>query len=151
MAGEDPLIGAAVQAAVTDALEGIRSVAVCLGGGADSAVLAWAAASSPQPVRAVFVDHGLPASVMLRDAAVALSEQVGLDLAVVAAPVAEGASLEGRARAARVGALEGSRSEGEWLATGHSLDDQAETVLARLLRGAGATGLAAMARRRASA
>src|SRR5690606_18022342 len=55
-----------------------------------------------------------------------------------------GANLEARARAARYQFLgEVARQEGcRRIATGHTLDDQAETVLMRLLRGCGLDGLA---------
>ena len=143
MAGENPLTGGAVRAAVTEALATTTPVAVCLGGGADSAVLAWAARA--RPVRAVFVDHGLAGSGRLAAAAAAVADRVGLELSLVAAPVDDGPSLEGRAREARVAALSRFRGDDEWLATGHSADDQAETVLAHLLRGAGTPGLAGIA------
>ena len=52
--------------------------------------------------------------------------------------MAPGPNLEARARAARYGALPAG------VATGHTMDDQAETILVNLLRGAGADGLAGM-------
>ena len=52
--------------------------------------------------------------------------------------LADGPNLEARARHARFEVL------GFDAATGHTADDQAETVLANLLRGAGVDGLAAM-------
>ena len=53
--------------------------------------------------------------------------------------VAPGPNLEARLRAARFSVLP------DGVATGHTMDDQAETVLLNLLRGAGSDGLAAMA------
>ena len=143
MAGANPLTLDAVRAAVTASLPTAAPIAICLGGGADSAVLAWA--SRREGARAVFVHHELAASDHLAAAAAAVADEVGLELTIVAAPVDEGPSLEGRARNARITALGSFRGEAEWLATGHSADDQAETVLAHLLRGSGATGLAGIA------
>jgi tRNA(Ile)-lysidine synthase len=59
-----------------------------------------------------------------------------------------GPSPEGQARAARYEALENELARDEWLLTGHTRDDQAETVLGNLLRGAGAAGLSGIPRRR---
>lgn len=150
MVGENPLsdFGRAVRAAVATGLSTTDAAAVCLGGGADSAVLAWAAGSAHRPVRALFVDHSLAGSARLGEAAAALASILGLELQIVAAPVDDGPSLEVRAREARMAALTGLRRHDEWLVTGHSLDDQAETVLGRFLRGAGTVGLAGMAPRR---
>lgn len=118
-------------------------IVVALGGGADSAVVAWACAMHPG-TRAVFVDHELSGSEALRATADALAADVGLPLTVLAAPVEDGPNLEGRARTARWSAIRDGLAEGDVVVTGHSRDDLGETVLINLLRGAGSAGLAAM-------
>ncbi len=120
---------------------------VALGGGADSAVAAWATANAPS-VRAVFVRHGLDGSASLERAALALSSQLEIELVTTDAAVEPGPSLEGRARTARWRAIGAVLSEGETVVTGHTQDDQAETVLMNLLRGSGAAGVAGMLRSR---
>jgi tRNA(Ile)-lysidine synthase len=119
---------------------------LALGGGADSAVLAWAATQQGRQVRAATVDHGLPDSPLLIAAAQALATDLGLAHRVLPC-VAEGPS-EAALRAARYAALEAEAGPDEVIATGHTADDQAETVLGNLLRGAGAGGLAGIPARR---
>jgi tRNA(Ile)-lysidine synthase len=87
----------------------------------------------------VHVHHGLRSSAD-DDAALAetVASRLGADFRLVHVDVADGPNLEARARAARRAAL------GTDTMTGHTADDQAETVLLSLLRGAGATGLAAI-------
>jgi tRNA(Ile)-lysidine synthase len=67
---------------------------------------------------------------------------------VMAVDVAGSGSEETRARLARLAALESAAGATEWIVTGHHRDDDAETVLGNLLRGAGATGLSGIAPRR---
>ncbi len=121
---------------------------VALSGGADSAVCAWTAVESGAPVRAVHVHHGSAASDRLAAAAEAVADRLGIELDTVAVDVAPGPSPEGRMRHARYQALEERRRPGEWVLTGHTRDDQAETVLAHLLRGSGPRGLAGIPARR---
>lgn len=116
--------------------------AVALSGGADSAVCAWALQGAGVETRGLHVHHGLPASDRMAEAAAGVARRLGLGLVVLAVEPSPGASPEGRARAARYAALTAALRPGEWLATGHTRDDQAETVLLALLRGAGADGLA---------
>lgn len=121
---------------------------VALSGGADSAVCAWAVASLREDFRAVHIDHGWPASAALRSAALEVAEYLGIALTVVASEPRPGPSPEAQARTARYRALEDELAADEWLITGHTADDQAETVLGNLLRGAGAAGASGIPRRR---
>jgi tRNA(Ile)-lysidine synthetase-like protein len=117
---------------------------VALSGGADSAALVYLLSVLGRGFRAVHVNHGLPASARLEEAALAVADAVGADLDVVSIDIPPGASIEGQARKARYGALAASLRPDETLLTAHTLDDQAETVLMNLLRGSGPTGLAGM-------
>lgn len=122
-------------------------ILVALSGGADSASLAWAVVECGANARAVSIDHGLPASADLIGAAVKIASQLGLEHTVVA--VASESASETDLRAARLEALESMRRPGEWIATGHTRDDLAETVLGNVLRGSGTSGLAGIPERRA--
>lgn len=121
-----------------------------LGGGADSAVLIWAAveALTAERVEAIFVHHRLEGSDSLRDSAVAAAAAVGVECRVVERPVHDGGNLEARARAQRYDAIEAVVSEGTVALTGHSADDQAETVLMRILRGSGTGAASGIPQRR---
>jgi len=131
-------------------------LAAAVSGGADSLALLHAMRTLAGPrgwrLAVVTVDHGLR-SGSAADAAFVVdhAKALGLDARLETLAPAElarhrSAGQEGAARAARYGAL--WRAAGElgcgWLATGHTLDDQAETVLLQLLRGAGPDGLAGM-------
>ncbi len=120
---------------------------VALGGGADSAVAAWAAEKRGE-TRAVFVRHGLDVSAGLETAARQIAEHLRIVLTVIDAPVEPGPSLESRARDARWWAIASVAAPDETVITGHTQDDQAETVLMNLMRGAGNAGLAGMLRSR---
>ncbi len=115
---------------------------VALSGGADSATLAYLIRRLGRDVRAVHVDHRLPASDRLAEAAHSVAAVVGIGLDVERIEIPSGPSMEGQARKARYAALSGALQTGETLLTAHTLDDQAETVLMGLLRGAGPNGLA---------
>lgn len=123
---------------------------VALSGGADSAVVAWACvATRPSgSIRAIHVDHGWEGSPLLRQAAVAIADRLNLPLEVVAVTPRPGASREGAARIARLGALV-EAAKGQRVVFGHHADDAAETVIGNLLRGAGLTGLSGIAPDRA--
>ena len=112
-----------------------------LSGGADSTALVALAVAAGLVVEAVHVDHGLrPGSSRDADVARRSAERLGASFRCVRVDVGDGANLEERARDARLAAL------GEGAMTGHTADDQAETVVLALLRGAGARGLGAMRR-----
>ncbi len=126
-------------------------ICVALSGGLDSTVLLHAAAAvAAHPgvaLRAVHIDHGLQAesagwAAACRTACGALG--VSLDVLSLGLVPPKGQSLEAAAREARYDALKGHVAPGEWLLTAHHQDDQLETVLIQLLRGAGVAGLAAM-------
>ena len=120
---------------------------VALSGGADSAALAYLLAHLGHRIRAVHVNHGLPASARLEEAARAVADAVDIELEVSGIVVPPGASFEGHAREARYEALFASLRPGEILLTAHTRDDQAETVLMNLLRGSGPAGLAGITAR----
>jgi tRNA(Ile)-lysidine synthase len=118
---------------------------IALSGGADSAALALAAVAREDPVRAITVDHGLPGSALLVAAAREIAAVLGLTHEVVEA---HGGVSETDLRLARMEAIEAALRPGEVVLTGHTRDDQAETVLGNLLRGAGPAGLAGIPARR---
>ncbi len=111
-------------------------------GGADSVALAvLASRSGCSSVVLHHVDHGLrPASSTEASAVATLADRLGAAFVAHTVEVGDGPNLEERARQARYGALPLG------VATGHTADDLAETMVLHLLRGAGLDGLASMAR-----
>jgi tRNA(Ile)-lysidine synthase len=108
-------------------------------GGADSLALLILAASAGCRVTAVHVDHGLREGSASEAGVVAhVARRYGAGFRSERVEVPDGPNLEARARKARWEVL------GPDAATGHTADDQAETVLINLLRGAGVDGMAAM-------
>ena len=147
-------VDAAIAAALAEHVVHRARVAVALSGGMDSMVLLDAAAAfvarHPIALSAIHVDHGLSpnagrwaefcaAQCVLRDVPLA-THRLRLERR-------RGESLEARARSARYERLLAADVDAIILA--HHADDQAETVLLQLLRGAGPQGLAAMPRHRA--
>lgn len=126
--------------------------AVALSGGFDSVVLLEGMARlagrlGPGRLRALHVHHGLQAAADAWVAScTARCATLGVPLQVIYedARAAPGESPEARARDVRYAALRAALAPGEILLTAHQADDQLETVLLQLLRGAGVAGLAAM-------
>lgn len=125
-------------------LPGGTTWCVALSGGADSLALT-AAAARVRRTTALVVDHGLQPETA---AVAARARQQALDLGCVDArvlPVTVGSTggPEAAARAARYRALSAARGDGPVL-LGHTLDDQAETVLLGLGRGSGSRSISGM-------
>jgi len=128
-------------------------VAVALSGGADSAALAIAAAricqDTKRPLHFFHVHHGLFAQADLwvdQVRALACLLDTPIEVSYVEVAQDSGLGLEGAARESRYAALVAmaERQQIQALLLAHHRQDQAETVLLRLLRGAGVQGLAAM-------
>ena len=161
MTGPDPAVAAVRDAVRRELVAGGPAapalVLVACSGGADSLALAaataWVAPRRGLRAGAVVVDHGWHAdSAAVCARAAATCRELGLEPVVVVpgVPDAAGGGPEAEARRARYAALEAARATVGAAAVllGHTLDDQAETVLLGLVRGSGARSLAGMPRRR---
>ena len=91
-----------------------------------------------------------PGSAAEAEVVAGFAERLGTGFAAETVAVPPGPNFEARAREARYEALERARERlgGTAVLVGHSRDDQAETVLLNMLRGAGVPGLAGMPARR---
>jgi len=153
--GPHPAVARVRSAVRTGLASSDRPVLVACSGGADSLALAAAVAfEAPRagvPAGAVTVDHGLqPGSAERAAAAAELLERLGL-APVQVLPVEVGAAggPEAAARSARYAALGRVAAEHDArIALGHTLDDQAETVLLGLGRGSGPRSIAGMVEQR---
>jgi len=127
---------------------------IAFSGGLDSTVLLHLLVSLSKhhtlpPIRALHVHHGLQAAAdAWPEHCRRVCEALGVPLHVVSVEVCLGASLERAAREARYAAFAATLQADEVLLTAQHQDDQAETLLFRLLRGAGVRGLSAMPRQR---
>ncbi len=128
-----------------------NGLCVAFSGGPDSTALLHALATLPEArecgLRALHVDHGLHADSAAWAAgckAFCASLDVPLTTARVDVDDSHGEGIEAAARRARHAAFAEALHEGEWLALAHHRDDQIETVLLKLLRGAGPEGLGGM-------
>ena len=113
------------------------TVDCAVSGGPDSLALLVLAVEAGLIVTAWHVDHGLrPGSDAEGDRVAVVADSLGAAAVSVTAMVGDGPNLEARAREARLDALP------DGVLTGHTADDQAETVLLNLLRGSGVHGSA---------
>ncbi len=130
-----------------------RTVLAAVSGGGDSqAMLSVLARLAPKlgfELLAHGVDHGLRREAAGElDLAEALATNLGVPFGRTRLGLARGGNLQARARDARYAALrEVAAPHDALIATAHHADDRAETVLLRLLRGAGPRGLAVLAPR----
>lgn len=144
-AADDPL------AALAAGFPAQVRVLLAVSGGADSTALMHLAARLPKAAARfsiATVDHGLRAGAKAEARAVAAqAKALGLPhRTLIWRGDKPETGLQAAARAARYALLarEARRIGASWVATAHTRDDQAETVLLRLARGAGVDGLAAM-------
>lgn len=132
------------------------SLLIGLSGGADSVALTCALLDLRErlglKIAAAHLNHRIRADESDRDEEFVRDTcaRLGIDLVVERAEgLASAANLEERAREVRLAFLGrvADRAGADYVVLGHHRDDQAETVLMRLMRGAGATGMAAMSER----
>jgi tRNA(Ile)-lysidine synthase len=138
-------------AALTEDASPAKRLVVAFSGGLDSTVLlhALSSAALDVPILAVHVDHGLQSDseqwrakceVIAADFAVEFrSERVHLD-------DFRAQGVEAAAREARYHVFASHMQAGDWILSAHHRDDQAETLLLNLVRGAGPAGLAGIAK-----
>jgi tRNA(Ile)-lysidine synthase len=151
--GPAPVV-ADVRRAVRAALSGLTAgtpLLVACSGGADSLALAAAVAfEAPKLGLAaglVTIDHGLqPGSAAQAERVATLGYELGLNpVQSITVQVESAGGPEGAARTARYAALDAAAAAcGGLVLLGHTLDDQAETVLLGLGRGSGPRSIAGM-------
>lgn len=123
------------------------SLCVAFSGGMDSTVLLYALAQLSQrqhlpPVRAVYIHHGLQAAAQSWPAhCQQVCDELQVPLSILTVNVAATASVEQAARVARYAAFAQHLHAGEVLLMAQHQDDQAETLIFRLMRGTGVAGL----------
>ena len=123
-------------------------ILVATSGGPDSMALLHVLSSrGDYRVSAHGVDHGLrPEAAAELDVVERYCASLGVPFNRTVVRVTAGSNIQARARSARHEALEAARrkAKAQVIATGHHADDRAETVLMRILRGAGPSGLAVL-------
>lgn len=128
---------------------------VAFSGGLDSTVLVHLLATLVRretlpPLSAIHIHHGLQvAADAWPEHCAQVCQALYVPLQVIRVNVQPGASVERAAREARYAAFRQALAQDEVLLTAQHRDDQAETLLFRLLRGAGVRGLTAMPEQRA--
>jgi tRNA(Ile)-lysidine synthase len=151
----DDAIGDEEASALFRGLENLRGLLLAVSGGSDSTALLVIAArwarrlERPPKLTAVTIDHGLRPESRRESAAVKrLARRLGVAHRTLRwRGKKPNTGLQAAARNARYRLLAqaAARAGYEHILTAHTLDDQAETVLFRLARGSGLTGLAGMA------
>ncbi|MBL0920978.1 MAG: tRNA lysidine(34) synthetase TilS [Phycisphaerales bacterium] len=134
---------------LTSAATSRRTVVAC-SGGADSGALALALAAAGRGLLIAHVVHDLrpePVALADRDVARALAERLGLPFVEARVRCRTGGNLEAAARRARHRALAdiAIAHHAPFVATAHHADDQLETMVMAMIRGAGPAGLAGVA------
>lgn len=130
----------------------VNTLWVAYSGGVDSLVLLHRLAHadslrSRYRVRAIHIHHGLsPHANAWSEGCQQTCTDLGIECLVIKVKVDQrkGSSLEAKAREARYQAFSDKLSANDVLLTAHHVDDQAETLLLQLIRGAGPKGLASM-------
>ncbi len=140
---------AAVEGCLARYAAGGQALCLALSGGRDSVVLLHCLQkyARSHTLRAVHIDHGLhPESAQWAKTCVRICATLAVPLQVCKVVVARdsGLGLEAAARDVRYAALSAALAPGELLLTAHHRNDQLETLLLQLLRGAGVHGIAAM-------
>ena len=124
---------------------------VAFSGGPDSVCLLHQLTRTELAPRlhAVHVDHGLDhGSAERASRALAMASAMGVKCTLEAVRIRRSGSIEANAREARYAALKGHLGPDDILVTAHHADDVAETVMLRLLRGAGPAGLSGIPEQR---
>ena len=126
-------------------------ILVAVSGGGDSAALLHALACARDRTGLVLfahgVNHGLrPEAASELELARQCAERCQVPYSESSLRLQSGGNLQARARTARYASLRRAAAQvgADWIATGHHADDRAETVIMRLLRGAGPRGLAVL-------
>ena len=127
----------------------IKRVWVGFSGGLDSTVLLWLASRviPAEQIQALYINHNLQKQAdKWHQHCAAICQPLGVFFSAIS--VSPKSSSENDARDARYQAFESQLTKGDLLLLGHHQDDQAETVLMRLFRGASVVGLAGMPQQR---